>query len=244
MLGKSVPNRIRGASSASRGRSSDGNGQKSVNTIVVSRWTPSYSVARSRKASLSGDPRCATTSTSRGNRASSRAIDAGPVKSLPTGPEPACTTTGVPRVGEHAPHLVEQRVVEVELPHLQVHLEHLDAGCDQLADVRRRLRLGVERRRPQRLRHVGGEAARPLVEVRRYPGLVRVRQRREPAHPERAQLRRPARRRRPGSGSATRGRSSGRRCRTAPRPRAGCWAAGSARGRRTAPGGRARARTR
>ncbi len=88
---------------------------------------------------------------------------------------------------EHAPDRVEQRVVEVELPHLQVHLEDLDAGGDERRDVRRRLGLGVERRRPQRLRHVGAEAGRPVVEVRRDARLVRVGQRREPAYAHRPQ---------------------------------------------------------
>ena len=87
-------------------------------------------------------------------------------------------------LGDHAPDLVEHRVVEVEVPHLHVHLEHLDPGRDQVRDVRRRLRLRVERRRPQALRHPLGEAARPVVQVARDPRPVRVGQRAEPAYAE------------------------------------------------------------
>ena len=53
--------------------------------------------------------------------------------SLPTGPEPAWTTTGRAGVLEQPPDRVEQRVVEVELPDLHVHLEHLDAVGERSA---------------------------------------------------------------------------------------------------------------
>jgi hypothetical protein len=85
---------------------------------------------------------------------------------------------------ERAPDVVEQRVVEVELPHLHVHLEHLDARVDQLGDVRRASGSG---KNVADHRHSGtsaAKAARPVVEVRRDAGLVRVGQRREPAYAE------------------------------------------------------------
>jgi hypothetical protein len=80
------------------------------------------------------------------------------------------------------PDVVEQRVVEVELPHLQVQLEQLHPGGHQLRHVRRDALLREERRRPQRLGDLAGEGSRPVVQVRRHTGLVRVRQRREPAY--------------------------------------------------------------
>ena len=149
------------AAAAGRGGYGASASKKSVNTIVVSRWTRSWVSARSRNSAYSGAPMCAMTAVSRGNRASTRRSGSGPVNSLPTGPEPAWITIGVPASSSDPPDRVEQRVVEVELPHLHVHLEHLDAGAEQLVDVRRGLRLGVERRRPQRLRHVARRSRRP-----------------------------------------------------------------------------------
>ena len=89
---------------------------------------------------------------------------------------------------DRAERLVEQRVVEAELPHLGVQLEDLDAGVDQLGDVGRRLRLGVERRRPQALGHVGREVASPVVEVGRDTRAMGVGQRREASYAEGAEL--------------------------------------------------------
>ena len=91
-------------------------------------------------------------------------------------------------LGEQRPRRVQRRVVEVELPHLHVHLPDLHPGGDPVGDVRRHVVLRVERRRPQRLRDVALEAGRPLVEVARDARPVGVGQGREPAHPERAQL--------------------------------------------------------
>ena len=67
--------------------------------------TPVYKncSASRKKRTTSGAPMCATTTESRGCRSSRRCIDSGPVKSLPTGPEPACTRTGTP-VSSSAPH--------------------------------------------------------------------------------------------------------------------------------------------
>ncbi len=86
-----------------------------------------------------------------------------------------------------APGAVQQRVVEPELPHLSVHLEHLGADGHQLADVPSDTLLGVEGRRAQRLGHLVCEARRPVVEVRRDARPVRVGQRSEPSYAERAQ---------------------------------------------------------
>ena len=92
------------------------------------------------------------------------------------------------RLGERAPHRLEQRVVRVEITDLQVGLEHPHAGVHELGHVRRRFRLGEERRRPQRVRRAVGEAAGPVVEEARHARLVRVRERREPPHSHRAQV--------------------------------------------------------
>ena len=187
---------------------------------------------------------CATMIGSRGCRASSRCIDSGPVKSLPTGPEPACTRIGTSASVEQPPHVVEQRVVEVELPHLQVQLEQLDPVLDQLGDVRRDALLGEERGRPDHLRDVGREGARPVVEVRRHPGLVRVGQRREPAHPHRPQQLDPLLVRLPVADRPLAADLRARRSRRRARPPSGCSAAGSARARRRGRAARAPPRTR
>lgn len=52
---------------------------KSVNAIVVSSLTSGYASASARNSAYSGIPMCATTSRSRGWRASSRPIGSGPV---------------------------------------------------------------------------------------------------------------------------------------------------------------------
>ncbi len=69
---------------------------KPVNAMVVSRRTSRYRSARPRKSSYSGMPMWATTSRSRGWRASTRATGSGPVCLPGAGPEPQWTTTGVP----------------------------------------------------------------------------------------------------------------------------------------------------
>jgi hypothetical protein len=94
-----------------------------------------------------------------------------------------------PGVLEDPPHPVQVGVVEVELPHLQVQLEHLDARVDQVGDVGRGVVLRIEGGRPDDLGGGGGEVPRPRVEVRRHAGLVRVGQRREAPHPHRPEQR-------------------------------------------------------
>lgn len=95
------------------------------------------------------------------------------------------------RLGEDAPHRVQQRVVEVEGPHLQVQLEHRDAVVDEPGHVHAGRGLGVERGRPQHLGHLLGELRGPVVEEARDARLVCVGQGREPSHPGLAQERRP-----------------------------------------------------
>ena len=100
MVGKSLPNKTLPSRSASRVSSGSGYGaaesKKSVNIIVVSRYVRSYRSARSRNSAYSGAPMCATTAVSIGCRSSTRRSGSGPVNPLPTGPEPAWMTTGVP----------------------------------------------------------------------------------------------------------------------------------------------------
>ena len=126
------------------------------------------------------------------------------MNSLPTGPEPTWTTTGVPASSRHVPGRLEQRVVEPELPHLGVQLEHLDAGVNERLDGRADVRLGVERRRAQALGHAARRSS--AAQSLRYAGdagLVRVGQRAEPAYAERAQLLDPLLVAARGSGSAS-----------------------------------------
>ena len=98
--GKSLPSTTRPASPRSRnsGNRSLGNGiprsVKSVKAIVVSSTTDSKRDARSRKSPYLGMPACATTSRSRGCRASTSPIGPTPVYGPGTGPSPQCTTTG------------------------------------------------------------------------------------------------------------------------------------------------------
>jgi hypothetical protein len=89
---------------------------------------------------------------------------------------------------DHPERLVEQGVVEAELPHLRVQLEDLDAVLDEVGHVGGGTRLGVERRRSQALGDAGREVSRPVVEVGRDAGAVGIGQRREPSYAERAQL--------------------------------------------------------
>jgi hypothetical protein len=89
---------------------------------------------------------------------------------------------------EHVPGRFEQGVVEPELTHLRVQLEHLDPGLDQRLHLLPHAVLGIERRRPQALRHLGRERRGPVVQVRRDPGPVGVGQCTEPAYAEAAEL--------------------------------------------------------
>ncbi len=218
--------------------------KKSVNTIVVSSRTRSWSSASRRNRTTSGAPMCATTTGSRGCRASSRCIDAGPVKSLPTGPEPACTRIGT-SASSSSPHTSSSSgSSRWNSPTCRCSLNSSTPAADQLSDVRRHAVLREERRRPQHLGHVGGEGARPVVEVGRHAGLVGVGQRREAAYAHRAQqldavLVRRAVADRPLAADLRAGGVE-----DVPRPPSGCWAAGSARARRRGRAARAPPRRR
>ena len=162
--------------------------KKSVNAMVVSRCTRSKSSASRQEAVVLGG-------------AEVRDHGGQPRVPLHQGPHRAGTGVVVPDrsaarvhddrragLGEHAPGVVEQRVEQVEVPDLHVHLEHLGAGGDRLGDVPGDALLGVEGRGRQALGDGGGEVGGPVVEVRRDARAVRVGQRREPAYAERAEL--------------------------------------------------------
>ena len=131
---------------------------------------------------------CATTAVRRGCRASSRSRCCGPVNSLPTGPEPTWMTTGVP-ASSIAPNASSSSgSSRRNSPTWVCSLNTSTPSSISSRDVGGRLGLGVERRRPEALGHVGGEVARPVVEVGRDAGAMGVGQRAEPSYAEGAEL--------------------------------------------------------
>ena len=197
----------------------------------------------SRKSAYSGAPRCATTAVSVGCRSSSRRSGPGPVWSLPTGPELAWMTTGVPASASAPQASSSSGSTRSKSPTWTCTLNTSMPGGDQLARrTSPHAGLGVERRRPQALGDAGRRTrAAQSLRYAAMPGPVRVGQRAEAAYAERAQLRDPlvvvaavADRPRPADQRAGRVEL---RADLAP----GCAAAGSARARRTARAGRGRA---
>ena len=131
---------------------------------------------------------CATTAVSRGWRASRRSRCCGPVNSLPTGPEPTWMTTGVP-ASSIAPNASSSSgSSRRNSPTWVCSLKTSTPASISSATYAGRLGLGVERRRPQALRHLGREVARPLVEVGRDARAMGVGQRAEASYAEGAEL--------------------------------------------------------
>ena len=130
---------------------------------------------------------CATMIGSRGCRSSSRCIDPGPVKSLPTGPDPAWTRIGT-SASDSNPHTSSSSgSSRWNSPTCRCSLNSSTPASTSSATYAVDAVLGIERARPEHLGYVGRERARPVVEVRRDAGLVRVGERREPADAHRPQ---------------------------------------------------------
>jgi hypothetical protein len=93
------------------------------------------------------------------------------------------------RLSQQPPGRVEQRVTRVEITHLHVHLGAPGTPTQRPLQVFGNARLGVERRGGHGRLHGRGEVGDPTVEPVRHPRFVRVDQRREHPHIQRAQHR-------------------------------------------------------
>jgi len=196
MLGKSVPRstrrRVRAAGQPGRGERAEA---PSMNGVTRASWR-AYAVAALRRGR--GTPR---TPACPGARPRGRSPGvAGEELATGSGPvyRPARAGTAVrhdrdARLGQLTPRLVEQRVVRVEVAHLNMALEDAGALLKGVTHVGGGGRLGEERRGVQAVRRPGREVRRPVVERAGHARLVRVKQGRERADPERAQRGHPRR---------------------------------------------------
>jgi hypothetical protein len=90
--------------------------------------------------------------------------------------------------GQHPPHRIQQGVSWIEAAHLQMRLEGPRAAIERRAYVRLGVRLGEQRRGGHAVRRPGGEVERPVVQRPCHSRLVRIRERGERSHAERAQV--------------------------------------------------------